>query len=58
MNPKAEPTPQAEEMYYPAGGEQSKVYRITFTVWVLTFLVVISAGLLNYIGTFLKAKWQ
>ena len=52
------PKPDPNEMHYPAGGEAAPAYRITFTIWVLMFLVVISAGLLNYIGTFLKAKWQ
>ena len=57
MNTKTDSTPSHEEMAYPNGAE-SKAYRITFTIWLLMFLVVLSAGLLNYLGTFLKAKWQ
>jgi hypothetical protein len=48
-----EPTPTHQ---FP-GGEDSPAYRRAFTAWLVLFLGVISLGLLNYLGLFLKSRF-
>jgi hypothetical protein len=55
MNPAATastPT-DTEDALYP-GGCQCSAYKLAFNVWVVLFLGVVCAGLLNYLGTYAK----
>jgi hypothetical protein len=47
-------TPDAGPTY--PGGEDAPGYRIAFQAWMLLFLLTICAGLVNFLGSFLKAR--
>lgn len=55
----SQPLPPAESNQplqpYPLG-ENARAYRWAFTAWLVLFLLVICAGLLNYLGTYLKTR--
>lgn len=48
-------TPQ-ERAEYP-GGRQAVGYRWAFNAYVVLFLLTVIAGLVNYLGTWLKYRW-
>ena len=52
--PDAHPSPETDP--YP-GGCQCLAYKWAFNVWLLLFLGVICAGLLNYLGIFAKSLY-
>ncbi len=45
-----------DDPLYP-GGAHCFAYKLAFNLWVLLFLGVICAGLLNFLGTYAKAFW-
>jgi hypothetical protein len=51
------PTPPPAPIHTYPGGENAPAYRWAFTVWVVLFLLVVCAGLANYLGHYLKDKW-
>lgn len=51
------PLPPAEPLQPYPGGEDAPSYRWAFTVWIVLFLGVLCAGLLNYLGHYLQQRW-
>jgi hypothetical protein len=51
--PPTPPPAASETQPYPAG-EDCPTYRLAFNAYVVLFLIVVCAGLLNYLGTFAK----
>jgi hypothetical protein len=49
--------PQSFPPTYP-GGEQAPGYRLAFQGWMLMFLLTICAGLLTFLGSYLKTFWR
>jgi len=48
-------TPKPELQYFP-GGEKAPAYRWAFHAYAALFLLTLSLGLLNFLGSYLKAR--
>jgi hypothetical protein len=49
------PTPPPQGPHYP-GGEDNPAYRWAFNAYAALFLLTLSLGLLNFLGSYLKAQ--